>query len=234
MNFEQFPVPGQKTELVNQETMDAKSKKEIAWEKQEKEVEQIADSLGEKIDDQIKQSVVAFNVMRLSTAGSCEGHTDHGMSAPWIEVAAPDQPKERFIGQKKIEYRIAEKYDISVEEVQKGKNYNAYAEAVKEYSQNNETPEYKQWRDKTQKLKEKAINLLEEFYQEREVDSAIRLQISQGGEGEFRVHNGGEDYKSAPKILSDAQKQELIKRLVKYQEEMKQFAEFLRDKYFAE
>ena len=182
--------------------------KKIKWEKEKKEVDQFTDSLGEKVDDQIKGAIVAFNVIGLPTVASCEGHTDRGISAPWIEISAPNQPVERFVNEKEIIHKIAEKYGVSVKDVKRAKEYNAYSEAVKEYSKNDETLEYKQWRERNQKLKRRTHHVLTEFYKNREVDSNIRLIVSVGGEGEFRVHNGGKDYQSIKERLNDQQEKE--------------------------
>ncbi|MCH7758945.1 hypothetical protein IID20_01135 [Patescibacteria group bacterium] len=208
-------------------------KKKIKWEKEEKEVDQFVDSLGEKVDEQIKEAIVAFNVMGLPTTASCEGHIDRGMSAPWIEISDTNQPVERFINERAIIHKIAEKYGVSVEDIKRAKEYDAYLEAVKEYSKNDETLEYKQWRERNQKLERKAQYFLAEFYKNRKVDSNIRLIISVGGEGEFRVHNGGKDYQSIKEQLNDQEKKELDQRLTRYQEEMKKLARFLREQYFS-
>jgi len=99
---------------------------------------------------------------------------------------------------------------------------------MKESSKTDETPEYKQWREETKKLMDKVSGLLKEFYQNRETPPNVRLKILEGGEGEFRIYNGGDDYKvAAPEKLTDEQKKELNQRLVQYREEMKEFASFL-------
>lgn len=225
--FENYPPQ----ESVEEEK---KSEKEIAWLNKLKETEETADALGYEIEGQVKETVVAFNLMGLSTSASCEGHTDHGISTPWIEVAAANQPEERFIGEKEIFQKVADKYRIPVEDVKKGIHKEAWTEALKESSQNEETPEYRKWREENKKLIRKTSGLLQEFYQGREVTPSIQLKVSEGGEGEFRVHNGGKDYRPVPEKLTEKQREELAKRLIKYQEEMKRFTEFLKNKYFRE
>src|SRR3989338_2088491 len=64
---------------------------------------------------------------------------------------------------------------------------------MKECSQNEETEEYKKWNKENEKLLAKGHNLLEEFYKERKVEPDVKLQIEEGV-GNFRIHNGGEDY----------------------------------------
>lgn len=224
----------QPQESMNNSVESVKSEKEITWENQRNEIERFTDSLGYKVDDHIKETVVAFNVMGLSTSASCEGHIDHGISAPWIEVGTPNKPEERFIGEREIFQKVASKYGISFEDVKRGINHNAWVEALRESSQSDETPEYKQWRNETKKLIDRASGLVEKFYQDKDVVSNIKLGISEDGEGEFRVRNGGEDYRPVPEKLTDEQRGELAKRLTQYQEEMKKFTAFLKDQYFSE
>lgn len=81
---------------------------------------------------------------------------------------------------------------------------------------------------------DKVYDLLEKFYRGREVPSHIKLGISESDEGVFRVKNGGEDYRPVPKKLTDEQRNELSRRLIHYQEEMKKFTAFLKDQYFSE
>jgi hypothetical protein len=228
----QFEQP--KFENINIEKDSVKSEKESAWENKQKEVEYRTDVLGHKIDEQIKETVVALNIIGLPTSASCEGHIDHGISAPWIEVSAPNEPEERFIGQKEIFKKIANKYGISFEDIERGINHDAWAEALKESSQNDETPEYKQWREENKKLMIRVSELLKKFYRDREVPPNIKLQILKNPEGDFRIINGGEDYRPVPDKLTAEQKNELSQRLKLCQEEMKKFAAFLKDQYLSE
>src|SRR2546426_6951982 len=69
-----------------QDQPEVRSAKEEAWMKMEQEVGRIADKLGRPIDPGIRESVVALRVLGLTTDGSCEGHLDHGVRAPWIDI----------------------------------------------------------------------------------------------------------------------------------------------------
>jgi hypothetical protein len=206
--------------------------KESAWENKIKEVENSSDYLGHEIDERIKEIIAAFNLVELPTSASCEGHIDHGISAPWVEISAPDQPEERYVGEKEIFKKIAEKRGVSLNDAKRGINKEAWAEALKESSLADETQEYKQWREKNKELADKVSEALKLFYENRNVSDDSKLQILQGGEGEFRIWNGGEDYRPVPKNLTDEQKSELAQRINKYQKEFKDFAGFLKNKYF--
>jgi hypothetical protein len=50
---------------------------------------QITDSLGSSIDPGIFETVVALNLLGFPTVMSCEGHLDHGVGAPWIDIEPP-------------------------------------------------------------------------------------------------------------------------------------------------
>lgn len=71
---------------------------EIAWQDLSARAEKIIDALGKKIDPGIKDAVIGLKAAGINTVASCEGHIDHGMPAPWIQIEAPNEPKERFVG----------------------------------------------------------------------------------------------------------------------------------------
>jgi len=210
-------------------------KKEIGWENKLREIEGVKDSLDEEIDDGIKETVAAINLNGFPTSGSCEGHLDHGTAAPWVEISDPNEPEERFVGEKDVFKRVAEKYGVPSREVRQGIKKNAWAEALEEISEAEETLEYKKWREENEKLMAKLSELLAEFYRDRNAQSDIRLEISKiGPGGVFRVHNGGEDYKLDLEDLTEREKAKISQRLLKYQKEMQEFCKFLKEKYFQE
>ncbi|MFQ5662180.1 MAG: hypothetical protein ACE5F2_02940 [Candidatus Paceibacteria bacterium] len=94
-----------------------KSEKELAWEKKRKEIDEIIDIVGHKIDNGIKETVVAFDMNGLPTHNSCEGHIDHGFPYPFVEVTAGEEKtklekklKERRASMKKFTEFLREKY----------------------------------------------------------------------------------------------------------------------------
>ncbi len=211
----------------------------------EKEVDEIRDELGMSIDSGIKEAVIVFNAIGLPTSQSCEGHLERPMFGPWVEVGAPNRPEERWLGEKEIFQKIAEKYHLTVEEL-KEQRYEEkyryqescpYIEALKECRKKGETPEYKKWREENKKLQEKTNGLLKEFYKKRKVPSDVRLKIELLGEGNyFRIHNEGKYFKYFKRKLklSERLKKKLEKKLPRYQKEMEDFANFLKEKYFEE
>ena len=218
-----------------------KSEKEIIWEEKLKKVDKIKDSLENEVDELVKETVAAFHVNGLSTSGSCEGHIDWGCSAPWIQVEAVEKPDERFVGQDEIEIEVAEKYGLRYEDLRYGiseespdykKRKKAWYEAHKRMIKNGETEAYKEWVAKNNELREKAGRLLEEFYQGREVSDDVKLVIEERAEETFRVRNGGENYLINTKKRTKEQIAEITDNLPKCQQEMKEFTEFLKRKYF--
>jgi len=197
------------------------------------EIDKIVDAEGKGIDEEIKNPIIALNIADLPTKASCQGHygeDEGGMGAPWIEIAAKNEPEERFNNQNEIFQKVAEKYKMPLEETKRSFNPDAYWEAMKEASQQGETTEYQEWDKKNQELFEKAQNLLDEFYKDRKVDDSLKLQLEEGVSG-FRVHNGGDDYKDLEGNISEEEQEALKKRLELYQGEMKEFANFLVRKF---
>ena len=205
--------------------------KEAAWESKRKEIEGYADALGYGIDGKIKESLVALNILGLPTSASCEGHIDRGISAPWVEISAPNEPEERFVGEKETYQKIAEKYGITSEDVKRSNNHQAWVEAEIETSKNDETERYKKWQGENEKLMVKAEGLIQEFYKNRKASEGDRIVIDKYGAGIFRIHNGGEDYKNVPENISEEQRRELSRRLSNHQKEMEKFSMFLKEKY---
>ena len=70
------------------------------------DVESTGDRLGKPIDEGIKETVVMFKANELPTSGSCEGHVESGLPIPYVDVSAPNEPSERFVGENEVFERI--------------------------------------------------------------------------------------------------------------------------------
>ena len=46
----------------------------------------VTDKLGKHMDKGILDTVVALNVLGFDTDQSCEGHLDHGLPYPWVDI----------------------------------------------------------------------------------------------------------------------------------------------------
>src|SRR5438132_252986 len=56
------------------------------WERVQGAVSQITDALGKPVDSGIADTLTALLAHGFHTEGSCEGHLDHGMKAPWVDI----------------------------------------------------------------------------------------------------------------------------------------------------
>lgn len=206
-----------------------------------KRVEETGDRLGLSIDEKIKETVAFLNANEIRTSGSCQGHHDWGVSAPWVEIEADDKPEETYVAEKEIYKEIARKRNLSVEQVKKpqtDEENQAWRDVwieIDKIKDIKETEEYKKWGEENLKLYNKVKALLDEFYKDREIESDSKIIVSsKTARHGFRIHNGGDDYEP---VIKDGKKPEnkeqelLAKKLKKYQKEMQEFANFLKGKY---
>jgi len=224
--FMQSPIKEDKSQIGNEE-------KNLKLEEIKHEVENTCDKLGQSIDERIKETVIMFKANELPTSSSCESHVERGLYTPYVEVSALNEPEERFIDENKAFEKVAKKYNITIDKVKASKIEEAYVEAIKECSQNEETEEYKKWNKENEKLLEKGRNLLEKFYKGRRVDPNIKLQINKGV-GYFRIHNGGENYQfiiDKERKISEEEKKIREENIEKYRAEMQEFTDFLKKVY---
>lgn len=226
-------------ELLEKQEENEQQEKELKLEEIRQKVEGWADALGKGIDDNIKETVTMFTANELPTSDSCEGHVGHGLPTPYIEISASDKPETRFVGEEAVFEKVAKKYGVPVEDVERARTDEAYWEAMKECSQNGETEEYKKWEKKNAKLTARAEKLLEEFYKNRKVDSDIKLEIDKFVGGS-RIHSGGESYENyqedawSEKKFTEEEKEKITKKIEEYRTEMNEFTKFLKNKYFSE
>jgi hypothetical protein len=230
---------------LNKETKISSQKKlpQEKWEEVREEIKNAADAEGHRIDEGIKEPIIALNALEINTVQSCEGHdgfTESGKSAPWIRISAPNQPEEKFIGQNDAFEKVAKKYNMSVETVKKMDNADAYWEAMHDCSKNGETSEFKKWAEESERLLYTVKEVLNDFYESRRVPENVKIKVDAENpddmpEGSFQIFNGGDDYRDISDIeLSDGDRMDLGKRIEAYRGEMKEFADFLKDKFFQE
>lgn len=78
--------------MTPKEYFEEKSEKAKEWDEKMKEIEMTVDALEKRVDKGIKECVVALQLFDINTSASCEGHLDHGIAGPWIDV----EDKEAF------------------------------------------------------------------------------------------------------------------------------------------
>jgi len=75
--------------------MNREGEKKVNFEKEqrlleiEKEVTELEDKLGKKIDPGIRETLISIKAHGLPTSQSCEGHNDRGEALPWVQIENP-------------------------------------------------------------------------------------------------------------------------------------------------
>jgi hypothetical protein len=204
--------------------------KKLIWQREKERVNQLTDPLGKKVDRGIKSLVAALNVLGFPTVASCEGHTNWGLPFPWVEIAAKNQPEERFVGEKALLEKIAKERGIPLEELKRGRPVEVWKKEIYPNFKE-ETEEYKKWRKANQRLKRKLEKLLDEFYQKREVPENVRIITEEVGVYGFRIRPKG--ISKRPYDMNKKELKKEIQWLPRYKKEAKDLAAFLKKKFFA-
>ena len=188
--------------------------KERRWQEVSAEVGRITDRLGLPIDEGIKETVVALNVLAINTTQSCEGHPDWGTGSPWIDLAAKDSDD--------LEQRMRDAFAAAnsgdAQHFQPADVAKLYEEAHRlrlEVSRQHLTEA------------RKVIRHLEAFYRDRPVPFDRRLTLQSFGSGRTRIESQGAMLQEVLPYDSRQQK------LVEYQEEMRAFTAFMKARYFS-
>ena len=215
------------------ESNEAKEKQAL-WDKTMEQLDRVADRLGKPIDAGIKETVVAFIVSEFPTYGSCEGHVEERFDKsiklrPYIEVGL-DEPRQRFIGESEIKEHIAAEYGITAEELE---DNDAAERAYWDYIHEQDVPEtleFLEIRAKNEELERLIQQILETFYQNRQVSEDIKLTIKRiGPAGHFRVTTAKEN----PKEVPESELENCQKQLLAEQEEVKAFTQFLKGRFLS-
>lgn len=234
--FKEMPSIKKEMEKLDAiEKTEGEKAQEKIWNEKVERVGKRLDRIGGEMDPGIIETVAALNLHGIPTSGSCEGHLDHGIPSPWIDVVAEQEPKEHYNDQDKIYEKVARKHGIAVAVMRDGKHQEAWREACIACDASGETEAYKLWEQKNMELRKKVEELLAEYKGQQLERSPSAASIKQYG-GFFRVFTGGKDYdlrEKAIKELPRAEQEALALRLREHQAEMKRFMEYLKQKYFS-
>ena len=190
-----------------------KKQKQKKYDKDRKIADTIVDGLGKPIDPGIKDLCIIMSVMGFQMKSSCEGHLKWGSLYPWVDVT--------YKGVKDDHKKWSEEYD-RVEKIEKSSKGSDHS---KLYKNLHKLRAVKQ--KKLSKIVIRAEDLLKKFYKKRggikDLDSVISFEhlstwvrmIPYGGELQI------------VRKLKDREKY-----LKKYQKEFKDFADFLKERYF--
>ncbi len=213
-------VSKQPVETKTSPTEFTHSEKEQQWNQKIMELKKIQDRRGMPIDENILEAVAALNLLGIHTVQSCEGHADWGTGAPYIDIKAPNT-------------QILDRQEMEAFE----KARQADEEFIAQHGRSAETPDYieelfdkahtlrKQAMLPAVELEEKAILLLDKFYQSRNPPYHQRLIIIPLGKS-FRIESQGAPLQNIRE--SDAKQENLSH----YQQEMQSFTVFLKDIFF--
>lgn len=181
------------------------------WEATSRQVSRMTDTLGKPIDAGVFDTVVALNLHGINTTGSCEGHLDHGIAAPWVDIGASGvRPMEKQVFLKMREFEQAHETDMP-----KDQRW-SIREAAEEAKQEVKSLHYKE--------RQKVVVFLDVFYQARFVPFDTRLTLNPFWIGGCRIESHGADYQEVLPL------EEQRINLERYQEEMRAFTDFLKSR----
>jgi hypothetical protein len=189
-----------------------KEKKDALWQKMHGELIQITDGLGKPPDSGIMETIVGLNVLGITTRQSCEGHTNWGTGAPWVDVEATGT-------------HIAELEREALAAWEKATNLDR--EHAPEEELDKVFAEANQARRRVQvehlRVAQHVVSLLDEFYKTRQVLFDQRLVMTYGA---TRLESQG----AAFQTLADPELKQ--QKLLEYQDEMNAFTEFVKGKFY--
>ncbi len=205
--------------------------KQQRWQAMEKKVESWGDGLGLGIDPGIKKMVTVLNLLGFKTRQSCEGHIDWGLPYPWIDFETENkQIKDLSIKLQSVstliqkeESDIQKKYpDLSLGEAlrkEESQDLNSLYQKMRAINENIE---------KTSKSQLMPLNnLIENFYKNRPTNTDRIIAVHEINPTFLRMYSLGGDWQI---VRDDKEKRS---KLNEYQQEMKEFTEFLTNFYFS-
>lgn len=203
------------------------------WEHVAASVDKMGDRLGLGIDEGIRETVIAFNLSGIQTDSSCEGHLGSGLLFPWVGFSAPDEPEERFEGEKDLAKAIALSRGVSEEDVVRARDEEAWKEWRMACFDKQETSAYKKWREENVKMAKRAEDLLGEFYRNHTPNPGNHLVVNDYGRS-IRVHADSEHaLRPLPeKNFSESERRTYLALQDGARAEMRMFTKFLRERYF--
>ncbi len=187
--------------------------KQQHWQRAIDQYQRIVDGQRMPIDTGILETVVALNLLGLKTVASCEGHLSWGRGAPWVHIRADDTQREDAL----VVLRRREiQQQIETQSLSKDETNRLYAD----FHQLEKQAEIKHVL-----LRQKLLEALALFYEDRQVPYDQRLSIQDLGVIS-RLESQGVSV--LPGCVPEVKQQKLIA----YQEEMRAFTVFLKCLYF--
>lgn len=207
------------------EQLSVNVEKQELWNKWVLEINNITDNLEHPVDQNIKEPVVALNAFGISTDGSCEGHLNHGLPYPWIDIPVAyaelknelQSYREIIQNRKYLDEKTIEKDDPIL--------YQKILETRQKYSK------------KSEEIKNMLNLFLNEFYSQNTSNAPEnRIELHESGSG-FRLETkdsrglGLDNWKNFDEKIGKLAPEEKEKLLKSNQTEMKLFGQFLKKKF---
>ena len=194
---------------MHADTQTAAADKHALWEQKLREMDVLRDTVGTGIDPGIRETVAVLQLLGVHTRQSCEGHMDHGIAAPWVDLESADP---RVLVFRRVYAALGKKADTREDAGREPVAIYEKMHAVSNAINQIEAVAYK-----------KLMPYLEEFYHGRTVSCEQRLLID---------HRGRLTCQGALLQPAEAKEAQAV-RLHVYQQEMRAFTEFLKRKFFS-
>jgi hypothetical protein len=190
--------------------------KQQEWEQIATRFTQITDKIGMRVDSGILETVIVLNALGIETSASCEGHLDHGIAAPWIDIQA--------VSASEGSRRVAQMFTRADEAFERQNLPSADIEAMFAEAQR----EQKRIKSIHLEQRKKLMEYLSTFYTDRHVPYDQQIVIHpRDTTGRARLESIGADLQLiVPPTLRE-------QKLAEYQREMQAFTAFLKHIYFS-
>ena len=220
--------------------------KQVILDEIRREVDEMRDGLGRRMDEGIKDAVVYAKALGLETYQSCEGHVEvdgeEHNPAPYVHFQAAESPEE-------ADEEIQQIYsDVIGGNFDKIRGQNSLEPARIKIEEDLDTlhkegkvreVEYiRQWIEKNAALFQQARDLVNEFYADREIDPESQLVVTGAEEGMFSIEvNAGRyeeiegGYMTCINNEPNINPENRVSKVARWQEEMSAFTEFLKNKF---
>ncbi len=205
----------------------------------------VPDHYGYVIDERVRETVAALQLLGINTTQSDEGHNSR---TPWIQFEAPE-PKNVYDGEEELKRQLMEEQGVLPEEIDTTspkfnheKQVQISVGARRQLKGNGAifTQEFETWRKQTSELVEKLQTLIREFYDTQLVDPnnpEIEIYI----DFPYKTPEHADDIQDTP-FLKVREKNDQIKTrslsaeeyqqvLQRNQQEMTRFTEFLKQRF---
>ncbi|HEY4001387.1 MAG TPA: hypothetical protein VGO93_21115 [Candidatus Xenobia bacterium] len=223
--------------------------REREWQDREQQVDGTQDALGLGLDPGIKFAVVGLQANGFHTVQSCEGHSNRGCGAPWVDIEAPGVPKALFEGfpnklfyirtynQEEAAFRqVAQAHGLTAEALMDRGNGDTTGdlrqEALVLAAKNGETPEYQAWVGRNHSVRGTLEHLLSDYQAAHPGSEDGQPHLEIWGPEKVRLYTGTQaDLDSHTWEMGAAERASLEQRLPRSRRAMNDFADYLKDRF---